>query len=67
MDEVMLSHADEDASGRRPGSFRHTPQGDLARGQRGLSRGVSGAPKAGHASDKHERRRRHAPAPQTLS
>src|SRR5690242_7396695 len=29
MDEVMLSHADEDASGRRPGSFRHTPQGIL--------------------------------------
>src|SRR5438045_9665054 len=29
MDEVMLSHADEDPSGRRPGSFRHTPQGIL--------------------------------------
>lgn len=29
MDEVMLSHADEDPSGRRPGSFRHTPQGLL--------------------------------------
>ncbi len=29
MDEVMLSHADEDPSGRRPGNFRHTPQGIL--------------------------------------
>jgi homogentisate 1,2-dioxygenase len=29
MDEVMLSHADEDPQGRRPGSFRHTPQGIL--------------------------------------
>jgi len=29
MDEVMLSHADEDPSGRRPGLFRHTPQGVL--------------------------------------
>jgi homogentisate 1,2-dioxygenase len=29
MDEVMLSKADEDASGRRPGNFRHTPQGIL--------------------------------------
>ena len=29
MDEVMLSHADEDPSGRQPGSFRHTPQGIL--------------------------------------
>ena len=29
MDEVMLSHADEDPSGRRPGLFRHTPQGIL--------------------------------------
>ena len=29
MDEVMLSHADEDPGGRRPGSFRHTPQGIL--------------------------------------
>jgi homogentisate 1,2-dioxygenase len=29
MDEVMLSHADEDPDGRRPGSFRHTPQGVL--------------------------------------
>jgi hypothetical protein len=25
MDEVMLSHADEDPAGRRPGSFRHIP------------------------------------------
>jgi homogentisate 1,2-dioxygenase len=29
MDEVILSHADEDPQGRRPGSFRHTPQGVL--------------------------------------
>ena len=29
MDEVMLSHADEDPTGRRPGMFRHTPQGIL--------------------------------------
>jgi homogentisate 1,2-dioxygenase len=29
MDEVMLTHADEDPAGRRPGSFRHTPQGIL--------------------------------------
>jgi homogentisate 1,2-dioxygenase len=29
MDEVMLNHADEDPSGRRPGLFRHTPQGIL--------------------------------------
>src|SRR5438105_4309876 len=29
MDEVMQSHADEDPSGRRPGGFRHTPQGIL--------------------------------------
>ena len=29
MDEVMLSHADEAPLGRRPGSFRHTPQGIL--------------------------------------
>jgi homogentisate 1,2-dioxygenase len=29
MDEVMLSHADEDPNGRRPGNFRHTPQGIL--------------------------------------
>ena len=29
MDEVMLSHADEDPNGRRPGLFRHTPQGIL--------------------------------------
>jgi homogentisate 1,2-dioxygenase len=29
MDEVMLNHADEDPSGRRPGLFRHTPQGVL--------------------------------------
>ncbi len=29
MDEVMLTHADEDPSGRRPGGFRHTPQGIL--------------------------------------
>ncbi len=29
MDEVMLSHADADPSGRRPGLFRHTPQGIL--------------------------------------
>jgi homogentisate 1,2-dioxygenase len=29
MDEVMLSHADEDPGGRRPGNFRHTPQGIL--------------------------------------
>jgi homogentisate 1,2-dioxygenase len=29
MDEVMLNHADEDPSGRRPGTFRHTPQGIL--------------------------------------
>ncbi len=29
MDEVMLNHADDDPSGRRPGLFRHTPQGIL--------------------------------------
>jgi hypothetical protein len=29
MDEVMLSHADEDPGDRRPGSFRHTPRGIL--------------------------------------
>ena len=29
MDEVMLNHADDDPSGRRPGTFRHTPQGIL--------------------------------------
>ena len=29
MDEVMLSHADTDPAGRRPGMFRHTPQGIL--------------------------------------
>jgi homogentisate 1,2-dioxygenase len=29
MDEVMLSHAEEDPAGRRPGGFRHTPQGIL--------------------------------------
>jgi homogentisate 1,2-dioxygenase len=29
MDEVMLTHADEDPAGRRPGGFRHTPQGIL--------------------------------------
>jgi homogentisate 1,2-dioxygenase len=29
MDEVMLNHADADPSGRRPGLFRHTPQGIL--------------------------------------
>ena len=28
-DEVMLSHANEDPSGRWPGNFRHTPQGIL--------------------------------------
>lgn len=28
-DEVMLSHADENPLGRRPGSRRHTPRGDL--------------------------------------
>jgi len=27
MDEVMLTHADEDPNGRRPGSFSFTPQG----------------------------------------
>jgi len=29
MDEVMLGHADTDPAGRRPGMFRHTPQGIL--------------------------------------
>ena len=29
MDEVMLSHADDDPGGRRPGGFGHTPQGIL--------------------------------------
>jgi homogentisate 1,2-dioxygenase len=29
MDEVMLSHADEDPKGRRPGGFSFTPQGVL--------------------------------------
>ena len=29
MDEVMLGHADADPAGRRPGMFRHTPQGIL--------------------------------------
>ena len=29
MDEVMLNHADDDPAGRRPGLFRHTPQGIL--------------------------------------
>jgi homogentisate 1,2-dioxygenase len=29
MDEVMLSHADDNPLARRPGSFRHTPQGIL--------------------------------------
>jgi homogentisate 1,2-dioxygenase len=29
MDEVILSHADSDPAGRRPGIFRHTPQGIL--------------------------------------
>jgi homogentisate 1,2-dioxygenase len=29
MDEVMLTHADEDAHGRRPGGFAFTPQGIL--------------------------------------
>ncbi len=29
MDEVMLTHADENPAGRRPGGFRHTPQGIL--------------------------------------
>jgi homogentisate 1,2-dioxygenase len=29
MDEVMLAHADADPAGRRPGMFRHTPQGIL--------------------------------------
>src|SRR5438445_634367 len=29
MDEVMLTHADENPAGRRPGMFRHTPQGIL--------------------------------------
>jgi len=29
MDEVMLTHADESPHGRRPGGFRHTPQGIL--------------------------------------
>ena len=29
MDEVSLNHADDDPSGRRPGLFRHTPQGIL--------------------------------------
>jgi homogentisate 1,2-dioxygenase len=29
MDEVMLSHADENPLGRRPGSLHHTPQGVL--------------------------------------
>jgi len=29
MDEVMLTHADDNPAGRRPGGFRHTPQGIL--------------------------------------
>ena len=29
MDEVMLGHADTNPAGRRPGMFRHTPQGVL--------------------------------------
>ena len=29
MDEVMLTHADEDPKGRRPGGFSFTPQGVL--------------------------------------
>ena len=29
IDEVILSHADENPLGRRPGSLRHTPQGVL--------------------------------------
>ena len=29
MDEVILCHADGDPGGRRPGSFRFTPQGIL--------------------------------------
>ena len=29
MDEVMLTHADVNPAGRRPGGFRHTPQGIL--------------------------------------
>jgi len=29
MDEVMLTHADDDPDGRRPGGFSHTPQGVL--------------------------------------
>src|SRR6202022_3901279 len=40
--------------------------GDLARGQWGLSRGISGSPQARHAPDKHERRRRYIPAAQAL-
>jgi len=44
MDEVMLNHADEDPSGRRPGLFRHTPQGVL-----------HGAPKA-YRAEFHKQR-----------
>jgi hypothetical protein len=29
MDEVMLTHADDDPRGRRPGGFAFTPQGIL--------------------------------------
>ena len=54
MDEVMLSHADEDPSGRRPGSFRHTPQGILHGANEAYRAEFQAAPQAGHAPDKHE-------------
>jgi hypothetical protein len=60
MDEVMLSHADEDPSSRRPGNFRHTPQGILHAANEAYRR-ISGAPQARHAPDKHHGRRRQLP------
>ena len=42
MDEVMLSHADDNPSGRRPGSVPPHPARHPARRQRGIPRRISG-------------------------
>jgi homogentisate 1,2-dioxygenase len=65
MDEVILSHADEDPSGRHPGNFRHTPQGIL-HGANEAYRRISGSPQTRRAPHQHNWRR-HLPAAQTLA
>jgi hypothetical protein len=67
MDEVMLTHADDDPKGRRPGGFSLTPQGVLHGANEALRAAFQAARTPRNAPHPHRHRRRHLPAAQCLA